>query len=79
VRRIQARAIRRCGELLKTFQSAGGRPSNDKKPVTAPSPVSQKAAAEQAGMSERQRVTAVPVALPPKKLTLRPNAVQLSD
>ncbi len=59
--RIQARAIRRCGELLKQFQTGpkGGRPEkNDDGTVT----VSQKQAAQDAGLSERQRVTAVRVA-----------------
>jgi len=59
--RIQGRAVRRCGELLKTFNTGpnGGRPKeNDDGAVT----VSQRGAAEQAGLSKRQQVTAVRVA-----------------
>lgn len=61
-RRIQGRAVRRVGELLKHFQSPGGRPS--KTPVgTHPSfPPSQRQAAADAGMSEHQEKTAVRVA-----------------
>lgn len=59
--RIRARAIRRCGELLKTFKSNGGRPQK-----TADGSVqsffSQKAAARDAGLSERREKTAVLVA-----------------
>jgi hypothetical protein len=57
--RISARAIRRAGELLKTFQSNGGRPS---KQVGASPPVSQRHMADAAGMSKDQEVTAVRVA-----------------
>jgi hypothetical protein len=59
--RIQARAIRRCGELLKTFQMApqGGRPKAN---GAGAATVSQREAAEKAGMSKRQEVTAVRVA-----------------
>jgi hypothetical protein len=54
--RIQARAIRRCGELLKLFDGRGGdRTKND---GTVNFAVSQRQAADDAGMSERQRVTA---------------------
>lgn len=58
--RIQARAVRRCGELLKTFNSSGGRPSKTTDGTV--SSFSQKQAAQQAGLSERQQVTAVRVA-----------------
>ncbi len=63
--RIQARAIRRCGELLKTFNTGpqGGRPKNDDGTDT----VSQRQAASDAGLSERQRVTAVRVANVPSQ------------
>ena len=59
--RIQARAIRRCGELLKQFNTgpSGGRPAKNDDPTVT---VSQKQAASDAGISERQRVTAVRVA-----------------
>lgn len=58
--RIQARAVRRAGEILKTFKSPGGRPS-ETRDGTVPS-LSQQAMARDAGMSERQRKTAVRVA-----------------
>ena len=59
--RIQSRAIRRCGELLQTFQSPGGRPP--KTPAaTDGSFRTQRQAADAAGMSERQELTAVRVA-----------------
>ena len=49
--RIQARAIRRAGELLKTFQSKGGRPPK----TSGGTPTSsQRHAAEQVGMSKDQ-------------------------
>jgi hypothetical protein len=62
--RIQARAIERCGELLKEYQakqggdrrSKGGRPPVD----------SRKAVAKNAGLSEHQRKTALRVANVPK-------------
>lgn len=58
--RIQARAIRRCGELLKQFNSPGARTDQpDDGTVTR---LTQKQAAKDAGISERQRVTAVRVA-----------------
>jgi hypothetical protein len=58
--RISARAIRRCGELLKTFQSNGGRPT--KTSAVTDTGFSQREAAERAGLSKRQEVTAVRVA-----------------
>ncbi|HEV8449319.1 MAG TPA: hypothetical protein VGQ44_21020 [Gemmatimonadaceae bacterium] len=58
--RISSRAIRRAGELLKTFQSAGGRPP--KTTNGADGSYSQRKAADDAGMSERQELTAVRVA-----------------
>jgi hypothetical protein len=62
--RIQARAVRRAGQLLKTFQTGpkGGRPSGNGNGTVGVSPRSQKQAAEDAGMSQRQRETAVRVA-----------------
>lgn len=70
--RIQARAIRRCGELLKRFDA---RPVNAKKmqeaenqTVATVSLISQKKAARDAGLSERQQTTAVRVANVPPAL-----------
>lgn len=58
--RIQARAIRRCGELLKAFDGRGGdRTKSNGGGTSAPS---QRDAAEEAGLSKRQQVTAVNVA-----------------
>lgn len=59
--RIQARAIRRCGELLASIQSATGA---HLKSGGAPT-LSRKAAAEDAGLSREQRVTALRVAKVP--------------
>ncbi len=58
--RIQARAVRRCGELLKQYQTGakGGRP---KKNSGDGSTVSQRSAADSAGLSKDQEVTAVRV------------------
>ena len=56
--RIQARAIRRCGELLKQFDGRGRPAENTDGAVS----ISQKQAARSAGLSERQQVTAVRVA-----------------
>ena len=58
-KRIQARAIRRAGELLKEFQSPGARTDQ---PTVDIGPRSQRQAAEAAGLSERQEKTAVRVA-----------------
>lgn len=60
--RIQARAIRRCGELLKQFESKGGRPSETSKATLTSFPQSQREAAADAGMSLHQQRTAVRVA-----------------
>lgn len=57
--RIRARAIRRCGELLKTFNKGDGRPSKN---GVAGGPVSQRQAAAEAGLSKRQEKDAVRVA-----------------
>lgn len=64
--RIQARAVRRCGELLRDFESAGGRPQKTLHGAVDSFPKSQKEAAEQAGLSKRQRDTAVAVAKVPQ-------------
>lgn len=56
--RIQARAIRRCGELLNAIKAASGRqPENG----SAPSRFTRTQAADEAGLSERQRKTALRV------------------
>jgi hypothetical protein len=63
--RIQSCAVRRCGELLKTFDAQGKR--SDKLGNGADTKFSQRDAAEQAGISKRQQVTAVRVAKVPQK------------
>ena len=62
--RIQARANRRCGQLLKRFQTSpeGGRPKNG----GGGSPVSQRQAAKSAGLSKDQEKKAVRVANVPE-------------
>lgn len=60
--RIQARAVRRCGELLKQFDGRGRPPENNDGAVI----ISQRQVADDAGLSERQRVTAVRVANVPE-------------
>jgi len=57
--RISARAIRRCGELLETFNKGVGAP---RKNGAGAHPITQRQAAEQAGMSEHQEKQAVRVA-----------------
>lgn len=62
--RIQARAIRRCGELLKQIEpSKGGRPAETQE-GDLPS-LSRTQAATDAGLSEHQRKTALRVASVP--------------
>jgi hypothetical protein len=59
--RIRARAIRRCGELLAAIEkSKGGQPTR------GGDPTSRRAAAERAGLSRDQRVTALRVAKVPQ-------------
>jgi hypothetical protein len=58
--RISARAIRRAGELLKTFDGQGAR--TDQLPVGARGKLTQRQAAEEAGLSEHQQLQAVRVA-----------------
>jgi len=60
--RIQGRAIRRCGELLKQFKSVGGRPPAEEKLGEAPPLVSQTAVGTEAGLSRDQIKNAVRVA-----------------
>lgn len=65
--RIRAHATRRCGELLKQFNTGpnGGRPTKNGDGTVN---VSQKQAAEDAGLTERQRVTAVKIAGIPEEV-----------
>lgn len=66
--RIRARAIRRCGELLKQVDGRGGdRTKTDGTDSSARMSISQRALAAQAGLSERQQVTAVRVANIPQE------------
>ena len=58
--RIQSRAIRRCGELLQTFQNPGAR--TELPPVGDRPRLTQREAADAAGMSEHQEKQAVRVA-----------------
>jgi len=60
--RIRSRAIRRAGELLKEYDGRG-RPTENTD--TTVGNLSQSAAAQNAGMSERQQLTAVRVAKVP--------------
>ena len=61
---MAARAVRRCGELLKQFDGSGKR--TDLPTDGNDSRLSQKEAAREAGLSERQQVTAVRVANVPE-------------
>ena len=61
--RIRDRAIRRMGEVLKQFDDRG-RPAENS--AVADTNLSQREAAEQAGISKRQQVTAVRVANVPE-------------
>jgi hypothetical protein len=65
-RRIQGRAVQRCGQLLKEFDARQGQnlpnAKTDGADIFRPTPISQREAAAAAGMSERQQVTAVRVA-----------------
>lgn len=64
-RRIQSRAVNRCGELLKTFDGRGGDQSK-----TAPMGIfapSRGSVAREAGLSPKQAVTAVRVSNVPRE------------
>jgi hypothetical protein len=61
--RIQARAIRRCGELLREFESATGAHLKS----TGDHTLSRKQAAKQAGLSKYQKDTAIQVANVPSE------------
>jgi hypothetical protein len=60
--RIQARAIRRCGELLKEFE-----PAKNQHDAQAAGGPSRTKAAQEAGLSKRQEKTAVRVANVPEE------------
>lgn len=59
--RIHGRAVRRAGELLREIEPARGAHWGSKRDGTDPS-ISRTAAAREAGLSERQRKTAIAVA-----------------
>jgi hypothetical protein len=59
--RIKARAVDRCGELLREIEpSQGGRPPNETS-ATADTGFGRMRAAEDAGLSKRQAITALRV------------------
>jgi len=60
-RRIQARAVQRCGELLKQIDARGEHMKS------GGAPISRREAADNAGLSKDQQVTAVRVANLPKE------------
>lgn len=63
--RIQARAVRRLGELLKQYDARGG--DQSEKEGTRPFAIGRTEAAEQAGMSDHQRKQAGRVANVPEE------------
>lgn len=75
--RIKARAYRRLGEILATYKSKGGRPEkadvgcgtsfNDNADEDEDEPITQRQAAEKAGLSKRQEVTAARAAKIPEE------------
>ncbi|WP_322046025.1 hypothetical protein [Paraburkholderia sp. J67] len=64
--RIQARATRRCGELLHQFPPAAGRPPKVEINKAARTNISREQVAADVGMSKHHRVTALRVASVPK-------------
>jgi hypothetical protein len=64
-RRIRDRAIRRCGELLRTFDARGGDRSKNVSPLPF-APRSRKMVAQEAGLSEHKARTAVNIAAIPE-------------
>lgn len=60
--RIQARAIRRCGELLKEFEANHGGRSSKETSTDADTSLTRKQTAENAGLSKLQKDTALRVA-----------------
>ncbi len=65
--RIQARAIRRCGELLKQVPPAQGQRTDVEPREGALPKLSREQVATEAGLSERQRKTALRVAAVPQE------------
>jgi hypothetical protein len=66
--RIQARAIRRCGELLKQIpKESGGRPAKETRRDAPPSFSPRQEAARAAGLSRDQQKTAIRVANVPRE------------
>ena len=65
--RIQARAIRRCGELLKQIEPANGKRTDLEPSDGDDTKLTRKEAARAAGLSERQQVTATRVANVPQE------------
>lgn len=63
--RIRARAVRRCGELLKMIKPGQGA-RDGKRSGGNPTPLNRRNAAEQAGMSKDQQVQAIRVANVPE-------------
>ncbi len=61
VRRIQGRAIRRCGQLLKEIEKGSGKNHGEKGTAPALS-VTRQDAAQDAGLSERQAKNAIRLA-----------------
>jgi hypothetical protein len=68
--RIRARAIRRCGELLKEIEKTPPQISGAMKGGVAADTtlITRKDAAEDAGLSKRQAVTAIRVANVPNEI-----------
>jgi hypothetical protein len=65
--RIQARAIRRCGELLKEFESTQGKRTDLELQDDAGPKLTRQQAATEAGLSERQQKTAIRLANVPEE------------
>jgi len=59
--RIQARAIRRCGELLKAIEKAANQHEAEARARSGAGPSSRTSAARDAGLSKRQKDTALRV------------------
>ncbi len=63
--RIRSRAIRRCGELLREIEA--GTPGPAARSTPAPTQISRSSAARDAGLSQRQKETALRVASVPQE------------
>jgi hypothetical protein len=63
--RIQARAIRRCGELLKAIENGQGARTDKQLHTGADTKLSRSQIAREAGLSKRQKDTALQVASVP--------------